>query len=50
LRADGVYNTPMGLIEMTLGRLIAVARVGAIGQRVPAPLPILQVAAGRRRR
>ena len=36
----------MGTIETTLGLLLAVALVGAIGKWLPAPLPILQVAAG----
>ncbi|TMG86166.1 MAG: Na+/H+ antiporter [Betaproteobacteria bacterium] len=36
----------MEVIEVTLGLLLAVALVGAIGKLVPVPLPILQVAAG----
>src|SRR6266702_2415157 len=36
----------MGIIEITLGLLLAVALVGAIGKWLPVPLPILQVAAG----
>src|SRR5437870_11219032 len=36
----------MGIIEITLGLLLAVALVGALGKLVPVPLPILQVAAG----
>jgi Na+/H+ antiporter len=36
----------MQIIEITLGLLLAVALVGAIGKWLPVPLPILQVAAG----
>jgi CPA1 family monovalent cation:H+ antiporter len=36
----------MEVIEITLGLLLAVALVGAIGKLLPVPLPILQVAAG----
>src|SRR5271169_1350562 len=36
----------MGIIETTLGLLLAVALVGAIGKWLPVPLPILQVGAG----
>jgi Na+/H+ antiporter len=36
----------MGIIETTLGLLLAVALIGAIGKWVPVPLPILQVGAG----
>ena len=36
----------MGIIETTLGLLLAVAIVGALGKWLPVPLPILQVAAG----
>ena len=36
----------MGIIEITLGLLLAVALVGAIGKWLPVPLPLLQVAAG----
>jgi len=36
----------MGTIEITLGLLLAVALVGAIGKWLPMPLPILQVIAG----
>src|SRR5437879_3402694 len=36
----------MDIIEITLGLLLAVALVGAIGKLLPVPLPILQVAAG----
>jgi len=36
----------MGVIETTLGLLLAVALVGAIGKWLPLPLPILQVGAG----
>lgn len=36
----------MGIIEVTLGLLLAVALVGAVGKWLPVPLPILQVAAG----
>jgi CPA1 family monovalent cation:H+ antiporter len=36
----------MGIIEVTLGLLLAVAVVGAIGKWLPVPLPILQVAGG----
>src|SRR2546425_6978344 len=36
----------MGIIEIPLGLLLAVALVGALGKLVPVPLPILQVAAG----
>src|SRR5215471_16326744 len=40
------YNRCMSLIEITLVLLLAIAVVGAIGKRVPVPLPLLQVAAG----
>src|SRR6266478_5875434 len=36
----------MEIIEVTLGLLLAVALVGAIGKWLPVPLPLLQVAAG----
>lgn len=36
----------MGIIEITLGLLLAVALVGAIGKWLPVPLPLLQVGAG----
>ena len=36
----------MDIIEITLGLLLAVALVGAIGKWVPVPLPLLQVGAG----
>src|SRR5437016_10306970 len=36
----------MGIIEITLGLLLAVALVGALGKWLPVPLPLLQVAAG----
>ena len=36
----------MEIIEVTLGLLLAVALVGAIGKLLPVPLPILQVTAG----
>jgi Na+/H+ antiporter len=36
----------MGIIEITLGLLLAVALVGAIGKWLPVPLPILQVVGG----
>ena len=36
----------MGVIEITLGLLLAIAVVGAIDKWVPIPLPLLQVAAG----
>jgi monovalent cation/hydrogen antiporter len=36
----------MGIIETTLGLLLAVALVGAIGKWLPVPMPILQVGAG----
>jgi hypothetical protein len=36
----------MKIIEITLGLLLAVALVGAIGKWLPVPLLILQVAAG----
>jgi len=36
----------MGIVEVTLGLLLAIAAIGAIGKWVPIPLPILQVAAG----
>jgi monovalent cation/hydrogen antiporter len=36
----------MGIIETTLGLLLAVALVGAIGKWLPVPLPILQVGTG----
>ena len=36
----------MGIIEITLGLLLAVALVGAIGKWVPVPLPLFQVGAG----
>ena len=36
----------MDVIEITLGLLLAVALVGAVGKLVPVPLPLLQVGAG----
>jgi len=36
----------MNIIEITLGLLLAVALVGAIGKWLPLPLPLLQVGAG----
>ena len=36
----------MSLIEITLVLLLVIAVVGAIGKRVPIPLPLLQMAAG----
>src|SRR4029453_3517961 len=36
----------MEIIEITLGLLLAVALVGAIGKWLPVPLPLLQTAAG----
>jgi monovalent cation/hydrogen antiporter len=36
----------MGIVEVTLGLLLAIAVIGAIGKWVPIPLPILQVAGG----
>src|SRR5215467_2849182 len=36
----------MGIVEFTLGLLLAIALIGAIGKWVPVPLPILQVAGG----
>src|SRR6266446_8300933 len=36
----------MGIIEITLVLLLAVALVGALGKWLPVPLPLLQVAAG----
>ena len=36
----------MAVIEVTLGLLLVVALVGAIGKAVPVPLPLLQVGAG----
>jgi monovalent cation/hydrogen antiporter len=36
----------MDIIEITLGLLLAVALVGAIGKWLPVPLPLLQVGAG----
>src|SRR5438552_16949659 len=36
----------MGIIEITLGLLLAVALVGALGKWLPVPLPLLQVGAG----
>src|SRR5437870_464413 len=38
--------TPMEIIQIVLGLLLAVAVVGAIGKWIPLPLPILLVAAG----
>ena len=36
----------MGIIEITLGLLLAVAAVAALGKWIPVPLPILLVAGG----
>jgi len=36
----------MGLIEVTLGLLLAVAAVAALGKWIDAPLPLLLVAGG----
>jgi Na+/H+ antiporter len=36
----------MTIVEITLGLLLAVALVGAIGKSVPVPLPLLQIGAG----
>ncbi len=36
----------MGIIEITLGLLLAVAAVAALGKWVPVPLPILLVVGG----
>ena len=36
----------MGLIEVTLGLLLAVAAVAALGKWIGAPLPLLLVAGG----
>ncbi|HSS71512.1 MAG TPA: Na+/H+ antiporter [Casimicrobiaceae bacterium] len=36
----------MGIVEVTLGLLLAIAAIGAIGKWVPIPLSILQVAGG----
>jgi CPA1 family monovalent cation:H+ antiporter len=36
----------MGIVEITLGLLLAIAVIGAVGKWLPIPLPILQVAGG----
>ena len=40
------YHPLVGLIEITLGLLLAVAAVAALGKWIPIPLPILLVAGG----